>query len=119
MLCIQVPISEMSWPLKKSWKLRWRSARRVAGNAIARAGEAFRACGSEPGGLLKAESFKSFFHYFTILDANRDISLQPVRMPPLHDSIQSSLRRDFYRIWGFPDAARSCKVESVCRGLPV
>jgi hypothetical protein len=61
----------MSCPLKKSWKLRWRSARKVAGNAIARVGEAFRACGSEPGELLKAESFKSFFRYFTILDTNR------------------------------------------------
>ena len=26
-LCIQVPISEISWPLKKSWKLRCRKAR--------------------------------------------------------------------------------------------
>src|SRR5271167_2410090 len=26
MLCIQVPTSEISCPLKKSWKLRWRSA---------------------------------------------------------------------------------------------
>jgi len=25
---------EISWPLKKSWKLRWRSARKVAGNAV-------------------------------------------------------------------------------------
>src|SRR5580693_599822 len=29
-LCIQVPISEISCPLKKSWKLRWRSARPAA-----------------------------------------------------------------------------------------
>jgi len=116
MLCIQVPISETSCPLKKSWKLRWRSARKVAGNAIARVGEAFRACGSELGGLLKAESFKSFFRYFTILDTNRNIFLQSVRMPPLHDSIQSGLGRDFSRIWGFPDAARSCKVEAFAEG---
>ena len=26
-VCIQVPISEINWPLKKSWKLRCRSAR--------------------------------------------------------------------------------------------
>jgi hypothetical protein len=32
MFCIQVPIKEMSCPLKKSWKLRWRKARRVAGS---------------------------------------------------------------------------------------
>src|SRR5689334_20517823 len=31
-LCIQVPISEMSWPLKNSWKLRWRKDLRVAGS---------------------------------------------------------------------------------------
>jgi len=29
MLCIHVPMSEMSCPLKKSWKLRWRRARNV------------------------------------------------------------------------------------------
>src|SRR5713226_5371824 len=34
-LCIQVPIREMSCPLKKSWKLRWRKARRVAGSHTA------------------------------------------------------------------------------------
>ena len=28
--CIQVPISEISWPTKKSRKLRWRSARKAA-----------------------------------------------------------------------------------------
>ena len=28
--CIQVPISEMSWPLKKSWKLRCRSERNIS-----------------------------------------------------------------------------------------
>src|SRR5580704_12794107 len=52
MLCIQVPIREMSWPPKKSWKLRWWKARRVAGNPIARAAEPVRACGSELGELL-------------------------------------------------------------------
>src|SRR5450631_487850 len=30
-VCIQVPIREMSCPLKNSWKLRWRMARRAAG----------------------------------------------------------------------------------------
>ena len=30
-LCIQVPIREMSCPLKKSWKLRWRMERRAVG----------------------------------------------------------------------------------------
>jgi len=35
MVCIQVPIREMSCPLKKSWKLRWRKARRVAGSHTA------------------------------------------------------------------------------------
>lgn len=29
MLCIQVPINEISCPLKKSWKFRWRNARNV------------------------------------------------------------------------------------------
>ena len=29
-VCIHVPIREMSCPLKKSWKLRWRSARPAA-----------------------------------------------------------------------------------------
>ena len=63
MLCIQVPISEMSCPLKKSWKLRWRNARKVAGNPILRAAEPFRSCSSEfavLSGLLKAGSFYSF-----------------------------------------------------------
>src|ERR1700690_833834 len=30
-VCIQVPMREMSCPLKKSWKLRWRMARKAAG----------------------------------------------------------------------------------------
>src|ERR1700690_1734751 len=63
MLCIQVPISEMSCPLKKSWKLRWRNARKVAGNPMLRVDEPLRACSSEFGvvaGLLKAESFDPF-----------------------------------------------------------
>src|ERR1700731_2160451 len=50
----------MSWPLKKSWKLRWRRARKVAGNPIPRRAEPFRAGCSELGGLGKDESFKAF-----------------------------------------------------------
>ncbi len=60
MLCIQVPISEMSCPLKKSWKLRWRNARKVAGNEMLRAAEPPRGCSSEfvvVAELLKAGSF--------------------------------------------------------------
>ena len=34
MFCIQVPTSEISCPLKKSWKLRWRRARRVTGKRL-------------------------------------------------------------------------------------
>jgi len=51
---------EMSCPLKKSWKLRWRRARRVAGSAIVRDAEAFRAWSSDVGRLLKGESFECF-----------------------------------------------------------
>src|ERR1017187_4295648 len=32
--CIQVPISEIDWPAKKSWKLRYCKARSVAGSFI-------------------------------------------------------------------------------------
>ncbi len=32
MVSIQVPINEINWPLKKSWKLRWRSARNASGS---------------------------------------------------------------------------------------
>jgi len=49
----------MSCPLKKSWKLRWRKARRVAGNPILDAGEPFKAWSSElavAGGLCKGKS---------------------------------------------------------------
>jgi hypothetical protein len=63
MLCIHVPISEINCPLKKSWKLRWRKARKVAGNPIPRAAVPDRACVSELAGvgeLLKAESFNLF-----------------------------------------------------------
>jgi hypothetical protein len=69
-------MSEMSCPLKKSWKLRWRRARKVAGNPIVRAAEPFRVCSSEfavVDGLLK--SFNSFF-----------------RMSPLDISIHSGSR---------------------------
>src|ERR1700693_5972969 len=31
MICIQVPTSEINCPLKKSWKLRWRSERNIPG----------------------------------------------------------------------------------------
>ena len=34
--CIQVPIKEISWPLKKSWKLRCRNARKVTGSLLGR-----------------------------------------------------------------------------------
>src|ERR1043165_8122643 len=33
-VCIQVPVSETSCPLKKSWKLRWRRARKVTGSRL-------------------------------------------------------------------------------------
>jgi hypothetical protein len=49
----------MSCPLKKSWKFRWRKARKVAGNPTLVATEPFRPRSSESavvGGLLKAES---------------------------------------------------------------
>src|SRR5271154_1738379 len=46
-VCIQVPVSEISCPVKKSWKLRWRIARSVADRAIR-----FRA---EPVGGLSLE----------------------------------------------------------------
>jgi hypothetical protein len=55
-------MSEMSCPPKKSWKLRWRNARKVAGNPILGAAEPFGAWFSELtvlGGLLKTESFNS------------------------------------------------------------
>jgi hypothetical protein len=55
-VCIHVPISEMSCPLKKSWKLRWRNARKVLGIAFPRDAPPFRVCPSVlavVGGLLK------------------------------------------------------------------
>jgi hypothetical protein len=41
-VCIHVPISEMSCPLKKSWKLRWRNARKVLGIPVPRDAAPFR-----------------------------------------------------------------------------
>jgi hypothetical protein len=46
----------MSCPLKKSWKLRWRNARKVLGIAFPRDAPPFRVCPSVlavVGGLLK------------------------------------------------------------------
>src|SRR5579864_8420428 len=144
MLCIQVPISEMSCPLKKSWKLRWRKARKVAGRVIARVGEPFSACSSEPGGLFKGKSFKYLLHDSAgILPAvtrasclRRRSGLHPgqhgtavatfvaqsTRMPKLRVSIQSGTRGSqprFPPIWDFPDAARSGKVGAAATGLLV
>src|SRR5437667_4557203 len=47
-LCIHVPISEMSWPAKKSWKLRCLSARNAVGSAV---------CWSSAGGVLNSGEF--------------------------------------------------------------
>jgi hypothetical protein len=51
----------MSWPLKKSWKLRWRNARKVTGNAIPRGTAPFESCSelAVRGGLFKSESFSA------------------------------------------------------------
>ena len=60
MFCIHVPIREMSWPLKNSWKLRCSSARSVTGNP--------RVFGPAPGGACSIliseapESATSIFH---------------------------------------------------------
>jgi hypothetical protein len=84
MLCIQVPISEMSCPLKKSWKLRWRNARRVAGNPIRVAPEPFRVCSSEEfarSGLLKAGSFSSWSRRHPALTAGTAALLKNISRP--------------------------------------
>jgi len=85
----------MSWPPKKSWKLRWRKARRVAGNPIARGAEPVRVCGSELGELLNRNLSK--FAYVVQLSCSATVPVAVVgrsvhdrrgQMPALHFLVQ-------------------------------
>jgi len=84
----------MSCPLKKSWKLRWRNARKVAGNPILAAAEPFRAWFSELavlGGLVKAESFNSWLGCrCSMLRFNRELRLSALRRDPLPPQLGTS-----------------------------
>jgi len=75
MFCIQVPMREISWPLKKSWKLRWRSARKVTESLVVQNGGRPR-----PAVEILVELEALLLPTRSLLDAGCDLLASKVRL---------------------------------------
>src|SRR4026208_374459 len=76
MVCIQVPIREASWPLKNSWKLRWRRARRV-----------IRICGAPWGNVDRPPASHYVALHCPATEGGTTVEWSALRHEPSHDHI--------------------------------